>query len=118
MRDEVLFSVEAQDLDTYSYQVSNFEDIEFNLGEFTTGHGHSVQTRRRHHFSPITFDDISMGGSVGNPIVLDEEEDKVNSLPSTPECVRPAETPRLQRSLDFGAIVEKVPDYIYKNLFQ
>ena len=30
MRDEVLSSVGAQDLDTSSYQVSNLEDIEFN----------------------------------------------------------------------------------------
>ena len=30
MRDEVLFSVGAQDLDTSSYQVSDLEDIEFN----------------------------------------------------------------------------------------
>ena len=31
MRDEVLSSVGAQDLDTSSYQVSDPEDIEFNL---------------------------------------------------------------------------------------
>ena len=30
MRDEVLSSVAAQDLDTSSYQVSDLEDIEFN----------------------------------------------------------------------------------------
>ena len=30
MRDEVLSSVGAQDLDTSSYQVSDLEDIEFN----------------------------------------------------------------------------------------
>ena len=30
MKDEVLSSVEAQDLDTSSYQVSNLEDLEFN----------------------------------------------------------------------------------------
>ena len=30
MRDEVFSSVEAQDLDASSYQVSDLEDIEFN----------------------------------------------------------------------------------------
>ena len=30
MRDEVVFSVRAQDLDTSSYQVSDLKDIEFN----------------------------------------------------------------------------------------
>ena len=55
--------------------------------------------------SPTTFDDLSMDGSVENPIVLDEEEDKENAPapPSTPESVRPTEPPRLQRSRAFGA---------------
>ena len=55
-------------------------------------------------FSPTTFDDLLMGdGSVGNPIVLDEEEDKENAPPpSTPESVRPTEPPRLQRSRLLG----------------
>ena len=54
-----------------------------------------------------------MEGSVENPIVLDEEEDKENAPPplsSTPECVRPTEPPRLQRSRAFGARMENVPD--------
>ena len=46
-------------------------------------------------FSPPTFDDLSMEGSVENPIVLDEEEDKENAVPapSTPETVRTTEPP-------------------------
>ena len=38
-------------------------------------------------FSPTTFDNLSMEGSVENPIVLDEEEDKENTPPppSTPD---------------------------------
>ena len=56
-------------------------------------------------FSLTTFNDLSMGGSVENPIVLDEEEDKVNSHPasSTPESARPTEPPILLRSRGFGA---------------
>ena len=71
-------------------------------------------------FSPTTFDDLTKGdGSVENPIVLDEEEDKENAPPpSTPECVRTTEPPRLQRSRAFGARMENVPDYVYRNLFQ
>ena len=71
-------------------------------------------------FSPTTFEDLSMEGSVENPIVLDEEEDKENTppSPSTPESVRPTEPPRLQRSRAFGAGIENVPDYAYRNLFQ
>ena len=56
-------------------------------------------------------------GSVENPIVLDEEEDKKNA-PTTPESVRPNEPPRLLRSRAFGARIENVSDYVYTNLFQ
>ena len=65
-------------------------------------------------FSPTTFDDLSMEGSVENPTVMDEEEYKENAPPpSTPESVRPAEPPRLQRSRAFGARIENVPDYVF-----
>ena len=70
-------------------------------------------------FSPTTFYDSLMGdGSVENPIVLDEEEDKEYAPPpTTPESVRPTEPPRVQRSRAFGTGVENVPDYVFKNLF-
>ena len=70
-------------------------------------------------FSLTTFDDLLMGdGSVENAIVLDAEEGKENAPPpTTPESVRPTETPRLQRSRAFGARMENVPDYVYRNLF-
>ena len=98
MKDEVLSSVGAQDLDTSSYQVSDREDTEFNWEnsqlELDAVFRPGVDTP----FLPTTFDDLLMGdGSVENPIVLDEEEDKENA-PSTPESVRPTEPRRLQRS--------------------
>ena len=70
-------------------------------------------------FSPTTFDDLSMGGSNENPIVLDEEQHKEKSRPpTTPESVRTTKPPRLQRSRPFGARIENVSDYVYRNLFQ
>ena len=69
-------------------------------------------------FSPTVFDDLLMGdGSVENPILLDEEEDKENA-PTTPVSERPSKTPRLLRSCPFGARIEIVPDYVNRNLFQ
>ena len=57
-------------------------------------------------------------GPIENPIVLDEEEDKKNAPPpSTPVSVRPTEPPKLQRSRAFGAGMESVPDYVFRNLF-
>ena len=57
-------------------------------------------------------------GSVENPIVLDEEEDKENAPPpTTPDSVRPTEPPRMQRSCAFGARMEKLAEYLFRNLF-
>ena len=118
MRDEVLSSVGAQDLDTSSYQVSDLEDIEFNWEDSQFDVDAVFRPGIDTPFSPTTFDDLSMGGSVENPILLDEEEDKENSPPSTLESIRPTEPPRLQRSHPFGTRIENVPDYVYRNLFQ
>ena len=110
MRGEVLSGVGAQDLDTSSYQVSDLEDVEFNWDisqlEMDAMFKPGIDTP----FSPTTLDDLSMEGSVENPIVLDDEEDKQNAPPSTPESVRSTEPPRLQRSRAFGARVKNVPE--------
>ena len=120
MRDEVLSSKRAQDLDTSSYQVSNLEDVEFNWEKSQVEMDAVFRPGIDTPFSPTTCDDFSMEGSVENPIVLDEEEDKENAAPppSTPESVRPTEPPRLQKRRAFGARIENVPDYVFRNLFQ
>ena len=120
MTEEVLSSVGAQDLDTSSYQVSDLEDIEFNWEDSQLDLDAVFRPGIDTPFSPTTFDDLLMGdGSVENPIVLDEEEDRENAPPpSTPESVRPTELPRLLRIRAFGARIENVPDYVYRNLFQ
>ena len=115
MRDEVLSSVGAQDLDTSSYHVSdveeNWENSQLDMDSvFRPG----IDTP----FSPTVIDDLLMGdGSVENPIVLDEQEDKEN-VPTTPQSVRPTEPPRLLRSRAFGARTENVPGYVQRNLFE
>ena len=64
-------------------------------------------------FSPTVFDDLLMGdGSVENPIVLDEKQDKENAPPTTPVSERPTQPPRLLRSRAFGARKENVPEYV------
>ena len=104
----------AQDLETSSYQVSDLEEVDFNWGHSQVDMDAVFRPGIDTPFSPTTFDDLSMGGSLENPIVLDEEEDKENSppAPSTPEYVRPTEPPRLQRSRPFGTGIENVPDYV------
>ena len=118
MREEVLSSVGAQNLDTSSYQVSDLEDIEFNWENLQLDMDAMFRPGIDTPFSPTTFDNLLMGdGSVENPIVLDEEEDKENT-PTTPESAGPTEFPRLQRSRAFGARIENVPDCVYRKLFQ
>ena len=119
MREEVLSSVGAQELDTSSYQVSDLEDIEFNWEKSQLDMDAVFRSGMDTPFSPTTFDDLLMGdGSVENPSVLDEEEDKENAPPpTTTESVRPTEPPRLQRSRAFGARMENVPDYVLRNLY-
>ena len=90
---EVLSSVGAQDLDTSSYQVSDLEDIEFNWENSQLDMDSVFRPGIDTPFSPTVFDDLLIGdGSVGNPFVLDEEEDK-DIAPTTPESVRPNEPP-------------------------
>ena len=117
MREEVLSSVGAQDLDTSSYQVSDLENLEFNWENSQLYMDSVFRPGIDTPFSPTVFDDLLMGdGSVENPIVLNEGEDKENAS-RTPESVRPTEPPRLQRSRPFGLRTENVPDYVYRNLF-
>ena len=109
----------AQDLDTSSYQVSDLEDIEFNWKSSQLDMDAVFRPGIDAPFSPTTFDDLLMGdGSVKNPILLDEEQDKENAPPSTPVSEHPTEPPRLLRSCASGARIENVPDYVYRKLFQ
>ena len=121
MRDEVLSSVGSQDMDSSSYQLTDLEDTEFNWENSQLEMDAVFRPDIYTPFSPNTFDDLSMEGSIENPIVLEEEEDKENApppTPSTPVSVRPAEIPRLQRSCAFGARVENVPDFVHRSFFQ
>ena len=60
------------------------------------------------------------GSTAANPIIVDDEEDKKNSAPttSTPESKRPTEPPRLVRSRPFGIRLANVPESVYSNLFR
>ena len=62
-----------------------------------------------------------MEGSIAaNPIIVDDEEDKQNSAPTTtrPESERPAEPPRLLGSRPFGTRLKSVPDSVYRTMFR
>ena len=122
MRDKVLSSVGAQEgLDTSGLQVSaDLDDVEF----YCENHQLDVDAVFRPGidtpFSPTAFEELEMGGSAENPILLDEEEDNENSPPptTTPVSERPIRPPALLGSRQFGTRIENVPDYVFRNLFQ
>ena len=60
MRDEVLSTVGAQDLDTSSYQVSDLEDIVFNWENDQLDLDAVFRPGIDTPISPTTFDDLSM----------------------------------------------------------
>ena len=122
MRNEVLSSVGAQGgLDTGGYQVSaDLDDVEF-YGEIDQLDVDAIfRPGTDTSFSPTVFDDLDMGGSAENPILLDEEEDKMNSLPTTtaPVSERLTRPPALLRIRPFGTRIEIVPDYVSRIFFQ
>ena len=121
MRDQVLSSVSAQEgLDTSGYQVSaDLDDVEFHLENDQLDVDAVSRPGIDISFSPTAFDDWQMGGSVENPILLDEEEDKENSPPTTrtPVFERPTRPPALLRSRPLETRIENVADYVYRNLF-
>ena len=91
MRDGVLSSVGAQDMDTSRYQVPDLGDVEFYWENDQLDVDALLRTGLDTPFSPKTFQDLEMGGGQAeNPILLDEEEDKENSppLPTTPVSER------------------------------
>ena len=83
MRDEVLSSVGAQDMDTSGYQVSDLDDVEF-YGANDQLHVDAVFRRSIDTpFSPSTFNNSEMGSMAQKRILVDEEQDKENSPPSS-----------------------------------
>ena len=62
--------------------------------------------------SPTAFDDLEVGGSARNPILLDKEEYEENSPPTIPVSERPTQ-PR-----PFATRIKNNPEYGYRNLFQ
>ena len=71
-------------------------------------------------FSPYIFNKFQMEGSTAaKPIMVDDEEHKENSAPTTttPESERPTEAPRLLRSRPFGTRLKNVPDSLYSLCF-
>ena len=117
MRDEVLPSVGAQDVDTSEHQVSDMDDVELYWENDPLDVDAVLRPGIDTPVRPTAFD-LEMGDSAVSPILLDEEEDKVKSPPTTPVSERPARPPALLKRRPFETRMENGPDYVYRNLFQ
>ena len=81
LKDEILSSVGAQEgWDTSGYQVSaDLADVELFSETDQLGADAVFRLGIDTPFSTTAFNDLEMGGSAENPILLDEEEDRENS---------------------------------------
>ena len=135
MRDGVLSSVGAQDMDKSEYQVSaDLDVVEFYWKKHQLDVDSLFRPGIDTPFPPAGFEDLEMGGSAENPNLLDEEEDKESSPPPLPPCAppttttttttttpvseRPTRPPALLKTRPFGTRKENVPEYVYSNIFQ
>ena len=120
MMDEVLVSAAAQDVETSGYEQSDLEVTEFFWENPQVDLEAVLSPGKVTPFSPTAFNDLEVGegGSSENPFKSDEEEDKENSPPTTPVSERPTERPRLLRSHPFGGRIEKLPEFVYRTLFE
>ena len=120
-REEALSSVGAQDTDTRRYELSDLEDIDFSWEDPAVDLDSVYRPGIDTPVSPFIVGDLQMEGlTAANPIIVDDEEDKENSAPttSTPESERPTETPTLLRNCPFGTRLENAPEYVYSTLFR
>ena len=115
MRDEVLSSEGAQDLDSSSYQISDLEDIEFNWEKSHLDMDTVFRLGIDNPFPPTTFDNLSMrAGSIENPFVLDEQQDKGSSSPLSSESHK---TSQAKETSPLWTRRKNVPDYVFRKLF-
>ena len=118
MWDEVFSSVGAQDMETSGYQVSDLHDLEVYWGIDQPDVHALLILCIDTTFPPTPFEDLGMGGSAGNPILLDKEDDKENSPSTTPVFEKPTRPHAWLRSCQFTTRKENAPDYGNRKLFQ
>ena len=83
--------------------MSDLEDIKFHWENHDLNMDAGLRPGKVILFSPLVFNDFEIGSEAENPIPVDEEEDKENSvpLPTTPISERPNQPTVLMRSRSF-----------------
>ena len=78
MRDDVLSSVGAQDMNTSSYRKSNLGDIDFSWEDPAVDMDSVYRPGIDTPFSLSLFDEFQMVSTTTNSIIVDDEKDKEN----------------------------------------
>ena len=110
MRDEIFSRVGAQYMETSGCQVSDLDAVDFYRESDQLDADAVFRPSIDTPASPTAFDDLEMGESAENPILLDEEEDRANSAPTATVPQKPTRPPPLLRSHPFGTGMENVPE--------
>ena len=117
LRDEVLSSVGAQDIETNGYQMFDQNDVEFYWERDDPDVDAVFAPGLVTTFLTAAFEEMEMGSSAENPILLNEVEDK-NSPPTTPVSERPTLPPALLINCPSATRTGSVPHYVFRNMFQ
>ena len=122
VRNEVLSSVGAQDMDTSGYQVSDPDNVDFYYKNDQLDVDAVIRAYKDTPFFPSTFNAFEMGSKAEIPILINEEQDRKNSppphLPTTPVSERTIQPLELMTNRPFGTRNENVPDYVSRKLFE
>ena len=120
MQDEVRASVGDHDVIS-DFVPSDLDDIQFHWENPNIDMDAVYRPGIDTPFSPSLFENIPVAGSADYPIEIDDEQDKENEYPTTPESQRPLQPPPpLHRSLSrpFGTRLENIPNSVYRSLFE
>ena len=109
MQDEVRASAGDHDVSSDFVQ-SDLDDLENPNVQMDAVYRPGIDTL----FSPSLFENFPVAGSPDDPMEIDDEQDKENEYPTTPELQRPTQPPPLHRSLSrpFGTRLENISNAV------
>ena len=79
LKEEILHRPGVKLIDINAYELRDLDDIKFFWANCHLEL--NAAFRHRIYFSPTPFEDLEMGGSAKNPILLDEEKDRKKLSP-------------------------------------
>ena len=117
MRDEVLSSVVAQEMETKGYHLSGLVDVEFHwqkdqLDVHAVFRPALIPT---FHLQPLTTGRREVQQRTHS---VRQRGDKENPPPTTPVSETPTRPPALLRSRPIGTVMEIFPDFVCRKLFE